>query len=197
LTEKDIDGYLRRYGVPLRFRKYPFALPDFMRPFLDTKERGIALTGGVGAGNTTAIVSFIREWIKKQEYKYAGQFMDSWKFIVYPEFIMALQDCYKNDKGEMTALEYLDSIARYPFLAIDDMGAEKPTEYVRQATYYLINYREMRLLPTFITSNFSMDFLNDNIDPRISSRISGMCEVVRFDGKDKRISNQEKHPVIG
>ena len=172
----------------MRFRKYPFPIPDFLLPFLETKERGIVLTGGVGSGKTTAIVSFIREWLKIQPiYSLNSGLTSRWEFIVYPEFIMQLQDCYSHKNGEPTALEYLNSVASSPFLAIDDLGAEKPTEYVRQATYYLLNYREMRLLPTFITSNFSMDFLNDNIDPRISSRIAGMCEVIRMDGKDRRI----------
>ena len=171
--------------MPLRFIKYPYPMPDFMGSFLKTKENGVALTGGVGSGKTTSIVSFIREWLKERTDM--SGLASMWAFIVYPEFIMALQDCYNHKKDEQTAYEYLDSIAQYPFLAIDDFGAEKPTEYVRQATYYLLNYREMRLLPTFITSNFSMDFLNDNIDPRISSRIAGMCEVIRLDGKDRRI----------
>lgn len=110
-----------------------------------------------------------------------------WKFVVYPEFIMQVQDSYRHAKGEETALDLLDSIAKIPFLIMDDLGAEKPTEYVRQATYYVINHREMHLLPTFITTNFSMDYLDENLDPRISSRIAGMCEIIRLEGKDRRI----------
>ena len=73
------------------------------------------------------------------------------------------------------------------WLAIDDIGAEKLTEFVRQITYYILNEREQRELPTLITSNFSLMEIDEMIDSRISSRIAGMCEVIKLSGKDRRL----------
>jgi len=42
-------------------------------------------------------------------------------------------------------------------------------------------------LPTIITSNFGLNEIDEMIDSRISSRISGMCEVLQIKGKDRRL----------
>ena len=62
------------------------------------------------------------------------------------------------------------------------------TDFVRQTTYALINEREMEMRPTFITSNFALQRLNEHIDERVASRIAGMCEVIELKGKDRRIT---------
>lgn len=176
-------------------------LPESLLQFLDLK-RGVCLTGKTGIGKTMALSLFVREWllslrqfdfakgkrIQGKDYLSSGYMYYPWKFISFPEFIMEVQDSFKSNSEE-TALEMLNEIATTRYLIIDDLGAEKPTDYVRQATYYVINHREMHELPTFITTNFSMSHLDENIDPRISSRIAGMCEILRFEGKDRRIKN--------
>jgi DNA replication protein DnaC len=53
----------------------------------------------------------------------------------------------------------------------------------------IINYREQNKLQTIITSNFTLDEIDMYIDRRISSRIAGMCEVVRMSG-DKRLKQR-------
>lgn len=199
-------------GIPyaLKSAGFPkkFINQEFKAPFgIEYVDKGLCLTGGTGIGKTMAFSLMVRDWLvdkinnsesgeslesiyKKSNgiYRDTYGFYSPWLFISYPEFIMRLQDSYKHEKGEKTALELLESISKMKYLIIDDLGAEKPTEYVRQATYYIINHREMHELPTFITTNFSLDYLNDNIDPRISSRISGMCEIIKMEGKDRRVS---------
>ena len=72
-------------------------------------------------------------------------------------------------------------------LFLDDLGAEKLTDFVRQITYFILNEREQNELTTVITSNFSLKQLDEQIDQRISSRIAGMCEILKFTGDDRRI----------
>ena len=81
-----------------------------------------------------------------------------------------------------------ENIATYPgTLCIDDIGAEKMTAFVQQITYYIINYREQEMLHTLITSNFSLQQIDEQIDTRVSSRIAGMCKVVKIQGHDRRL----------
>jgi len=194
---KAIPNSLSAFGVPPRFIRPDLAVPESLAGVLGPNgevERSLCLLGGPGVGKTMAVCLLIQESLRRRAKTFPGPNWWPcplpWKFIVYPEFIMKVQDSFKNDRGEATAYEMLEKVAKTPLLVIDDLGAEKPTEYVRQATYYIINHREMNLLPTFITTNFSMDHLDDNIDPRISSRICGMCDVVRMDGKDRRIKER-------
>ena len=99
---------------------------------------------------------------------------------------MRLQASFKDKTGE-SADDLLSRYADIPYLIIDDLGAEKPTEFVRQSTYFLINEREMYERFTIITSNFSLKYLDENIDPRIASRIAGMADIVEMGGGDKRL----------
>ncbi|MBA7590393.1 hypothetical protein ES708_32511 [subsurface metagenome] len=109
------------------------------------------------------------------------------KWISYPGFIMELQSSFKKD-GEYTPFEMAEDIAIYPgTLCIDDIGAEKITAFVQQITYYIINYREQEMLHTLVTSNFSLQQIDEQIDTRISSRIGGMCKIVKLTGKDRRL----------
>jgi DNA replication protein DnaC len=107
-------------------------------------------------------------------------------YISYPEFIVELQCMYGRENE--SPYRYLQEIARYPHtLVIDDLGAEKLTEFVRQTTYHIINTREQWRLHTIVTSNFSLSQIATQIDPRVASRIAGMCEVIEFTGKDQRL----------
>ena len=158
--------------------------------------------GKAGVGKTVLACSLAKLYIR-QGYEV--------KFISYPAFIMDLQGMFR---GEKDVYGYAKEIAWYPedadislkpsymrefgspekewkkegVLIIDDLGAVKLTEFVRQITYYIINEREMKMLPTIITSNFDLNEIDNMIDPRVSSRISGMCEIKKLDGKDRRLN---------
>ena len=113
------------------------------------------------------------------------------KYISFPEFIVELQCTYSQD-GK-SPYQYLQEIAKFPELLImDDLGAEKLTEFVRQTIYHIINTREQWELQTIITSNFSLEQIAEQIDQRIASRIAGMCQVVEFTGQDQRIKKAIK-----
>lgn len=191
--KRGIPEVLARYGIPPKFRDMQLkgSIPVYVA------RQGMCITGPVGVGKTMALCLLARDWLIQRAETTAGHMWGDfsrfyWRFIVFPEFIMRVQDAFNNKKGEETAWEMLEEIAKVPALIIDDLGAEKPTEYVRQATYFIINHREMNQLPTFITTNFSMDHLDENLDPRISSRIAGMCEVIRMEGADRRLQKTKK-----
>jgi len=146
--------------------------------------------GKAGVGKTVLACSLAKAYIR-QDYAV--------KFISFPAFIMELQGMFRGDKD---VYEYAKEIAWYPekiesnptykeitregILIIDDLGAVKLTEWVQQMTYYIINEREMRVLPTIITSNFNLNEIDKMIDPRVSSRIGGICEILQMNGKDRR-----------
>jgi DNA replication protein DnaC len=91
-------------------------------------------------------------------------------------------DCDDEDKNNFeNYLQYEGT------LYIDDLGAEKNTEFVEETLYYLINFRYENHLPTFFTSNLSIKELAERSGDRLASRIAGMCDVIELKGKDKRI----------
>jgi len=68
-----------------------------------------------------------------------------------------------------------------PYLYLDDLGAEKTTDWVRQVLYTIINYRYNHMKHILITSNLMPSELDDKLGTRICRRIEDMCTVHRKD----------------
>ena len=203
---KSLPDYLRdQVGIPEKFvGMVDFELSKNLSPYT-TFERGLCLSGPAGTGKTTSLCLLAKEYYLKQisknpesiESVWNFNFMADWKFISFPKFIMELQDAWRQEKTEDTAFSILSRAAKTKYLIIDDLGAEKLTDYVRQATYYPINEREQWERPTYITTNFSLSQLDEQFDSRISSRIAGMCDVREIKGKDLRLTKQHTDATRG
>ena len=71
-------------------------------------------------------------------------------------------------------------------LILDDLGAEFTTQFTVAALYNIINTRIAKELPTIINSNVSVDKLEKDYGPRITSRIYGEYRILEFVGNDVR-----------
>lgn len=187
------------YRIPVKYRHTDWKLSEVIAPYLESA-RGLCLVGSVGVGKTANLCLLARDWLLKwakeseiaerEVASYRAQERPaefSWRFISFPAFVMEIQDAWRRDETEETAYARLKRVAQIPRLIVDDLGAEKLTDYVRQATYYLINEREQWCHPTYITSNFTLRELDRQLDSRISSRIAGMCDVKALKGEDLRL----------
>lgn len=166
------------------------------------QEQSMFITGPVGVGKTVLMAGVAKEILKVNFEKYyekeknrGGVILSGGphygvKWISYPNFIMYLQNSFR-EGSESNPYDNAEYIATYPgILCIDDLGAEKMTEFVQQVTYYIINQREQEVLHTLITSNFSLQQIAEQIHPRISSRIGGICKIVKLTGKDRRLEKK-------
>lgn len=175
-AEKEIKAV-----IPIKYQSIECDRKDLMDEY---KNMNLFITGEAGVGKTVLMASIAKNLILKNK---------AVKWISYPAFIMELQDRFKRDRVEGmnridTPFELAEKIAMFNgWLCIDDIGAEKLTDYVRQITYFIINEREQRMLPLIMTSNFSLAHIDQMIDPRVSSRIAGICENIRLTGKDRRL----------
>ena len=80
-----------------------------------------------------------------------------------------------------------DKIKTENILLLDDLGAEKQTDWVLEILYRLINYRYEQMLPTFFSSNYSLQELSEKIGDRVVSRIVEKCDIVKIEGEDRRL----------
>lgn len=71
-------------------------------------------------------------------------------------------------------------------LVIDDVGAERVSEWSSSAVYNLISQRINRRRAMVVTSNLSLDEIGRRIDPRLASRLAGLT-VLTLAGPDRRI----------
>lgn len=83
--------------------------------------------------------------------------------------------------------ERLELLKTLDVVILDDLGAERSTEWVTERLYVIINARYNEILPTIITSNLELEELEKLPGwERITSRLFEMCHLVLVDGPDYR-----------
>lgn len=92
--------------------------------------------------------------------------------------------------------EMLEEIKEVDILLLDDLGAERATEWVNEVFYNILNRRMTAKKITFFTSNFKMEELPYH--PRTIARIDKMAMPVKFPEESirKRISQQENEEMM-
>lgn len=163
-------------GIPSRF--YP-VLPESIDPEiwgLCEKEESLFLHGPPGTGKTHLAVALLKDRGARWE-----------SFITFASLLMELRNSFKDsaEKSEWKIIKHYSSVC--PFV-LDDLGAEKTSEFALQSLYIIIDNRYSGMYPTIITSNLSVDEIADKVGDRIASRIAGMCKVIELKGKDRRIT---------
>ncbi len=84
-------------------------------------------------------------------------------------------------------LDFLDRLAAVDLLQIDDLGAERRTEWVLEQLYSIVNARYEAQRSTLVTTNLDRDPLAEQVGERIVSRLEGMCgEPLALWGTDAR-----------
>ena len=85
--------------------------------------------------------------------------------------------------------EYIDTLNTYSLLILDDLSAERKTEYMNEMVWSIINARYRSGKPLIVTTNLSSEELANAADissQRIYSRLFEMCIPVKVEGEDRR-----------
>ena len=90
------------------------------------------------------------------------------------------------DKPRKSEDTVINKYTKHGTLIIDDLGAEKLSEYVLQTWYMIISKRYNMGYPTIYTSNLTPAQLVEHYGERLASRVlSG--EIIKITGSDYRI----------
>lgn len=144
--------------------------------------KSVFVAGGCGSGKTHMAIGLLIEWFKK--YAPHKTSMDFPVFLPSVEFFLELKNTFGSDDSERMIL---DKYTKPTLLCIDDVGAEKISDWSRQMFYVLIDRRYRDEKQTIITSNLALGRFSELIDDRIASRIAGMGEVVYLNAEDYRL----------
>ena len=133
---------------------------------------GLFITGAYGVGKTYLASCIANETIKNNITVIFGTLIQLLDFI---------KDTYKD--YNTSDKEYLDLYSSIDLLIIDDLGKEKPTEWVLEKLFLIVNNRYNNYLPIVITTNYNRNQLrerlcinkNYSIVDSIISRIYEMC----------------------
>lgn len=85
--------------------------------------------------------------------------------------------------------KYLDDLNRFDLLIIDDLGAERDSEFTWEKVMNVIDARYRAGLPLIITTNLGPKDFTDRTDirrQRVFSRLKEMCVLLEVKGADRR-----------
>lgn len=161
-------------------------LNDFKENIVDHVARGEGLYiwgENTGNGKTSWACKIMGYYFRKIAFKSGLE--NEGLYIYLPTFLDELRNSYNTPSSEFD--EELEMVKKCKLLIIDDIGAERVTEWVRERIVSIINTRASNGLCTIYTSNLSLKGLTDKLgDDRISSRIKGSVTEINLLGKDNR-----------
>jgi DNA replication protein DnaC len=176
----DLDSYLPNHESQKRAKIY---VQRFLEkyPQIDV---GLLFLGTCGVGKTHLAVALLKHVIVEKGD--AGLFYD------FRDLLREIQASW-NSVSQASELDVLRPVLEAKVLILDELGANKPTEWVRDTIAHIINCRYNDKKLTIFTSNYldtpakpGEESLTDRIGVRLRSRLFEMCKEVEIHGVDFR-----------
>ena len=136
-----------------------------------------------GSGKTSWACKIMSHYFRKVAFDTGLE--NEGLYIFLPTFLEDLRDYY--DTKDPDFEQVLSMVKGCKLLIVDDIGAERVTEWVRERMVSIINTRVSNNLATIYTSNLSPEELREELGDRISSRVLGSSKVVEIKGGDRRV----------
>ncbi len=166
-------------GTQLKAFNYAFRL---VREY-PAVDRGLLLIGPVGVGKTHLSVAILRGLMEKGV---------PCMFSEFGSLLKKIQDSY-NPISQNSEMRVLAPVYQAEVLVLDELGASKPTDWVRDTMMQIIGNRYNDRKLTIFTTNYldtrrlpTDETLEDRIGVRLRSRLYEMCKTVVIDGEDHR-----------
>jgi DNA replication protein DnaC len=146
-------------------------------------ERGLLFTGPVGTGKTHLSAAILRGLIEKGV---------PCLFYEFGALLKEIQNSY-NPVSQASELTVLAPVYETEVLVLDELGASKPTDWVRDTMMQVIGTRYNERKLTIFTTNYpdarrqpAEETLEDRVGVRLRSRLYEMCRTVIIEGEDYR-----------
>ena len=152
-----------------------------------TIRKGLYLYGDFGVGKSFMVAALAYDLSEKRGV--------SSTLLHYPSFVIDV----KNAIGDGNVKTLVDEIKLSEVLILDDIGAEQSTPWVRdEILQVILQYRMQENLPTFFTSNFNFEELEQHFAKgkhgndetwearRVMERIRYLAEETRLEGVNRR-----------
>ena len=161
-------------------------LNEYLKTVEERVEAGEGLyiwSEGVGNGKTSWACKIMSQYFRKVAFKSGLE--NEGLYIYLPTFLEDLRTSYDGEQ-DPDFLELLGMVKKCRLLIVDDIGAERSSEWVNERLLSIINTRVTQGLSTIYTSNISLDELGKRMGERIKSRIIGSVTEIHLVGKDRR-----------
>ena len=182
-------------GADLSMRAAHLTARRFVEAYpVETEGKGLLITGSIGVGKTHLAVGLLLALVEEK----GAQAL----FYDYRELLKQIQHSY-NPTVNSTELDVLKPVFEAEVLVLDELGAQKPTDWVWDTVALILNTRYNDKRTTIITTNYPAlppagsggtiaqravreETLGDRIGERMRSRLAEMCVRIEMTGGDFR-----------
>lgn len=152
------------------------AMKKYVENFADFKKdgKGLLLYGTVGTGKTYYAACI------------ANALIEEGYDVLMTNFARLTNSIQGTFEGKN---EFIDSLQRYTLLIIDDLGAERKSEFMQEQVFAIIDARYRSGKPFIITTNLTADEIKNPQDvgyARIYDRILERCFPISVSGESRR-----------
>jgi DNA replication protein DnaC len=170
--DPDLPGLREQQQAELR-RAY-----QRVSTFADDPQGWLIITGGYGCGKTHLAAAIANAQVA------AGNKV---LFVTAPDLLDHLRSAFGPANGEDRDYDLrFDEVRNTPLLILDDLGIESPTPWAVEKLYQVLNHRYNAQLPTVITTNYSLDELEQRLRSRLYDHT--LTSILRITAPDYRTS---------
>ena len=177
------DCHFNTYKPQNQSQKEAFLFASSLAMEFPAVDQGLLLMGTVGVGKTHLAVSILKGLTERGF---------TCLFCEFGALLKQIQDSY-NANTCTSELAVLAPVLNAGVLVLDELGASKPTDWVRDTMAYIINSRYNDKKLTIFTTNYlderrteREETLEDRIGVRLRSRLYEMCRTIIITGEDYR-----------
>lgn len=161
--------------------KFPLRVQRDLQLFKTTNEEPIEnsvfIFGEVNTGKTILASQMMFDELRFIYLHAIPDVHNKTMFVSFPDMLVEIKRSFGSI--EHNTENILDKYLNAHFLVLDDFLSSRPTDWVLETIYHLINYRYERMLKTVITSNFGLKELESILgEQRITSRISRSYTII-------------------
>jgi len=153
---------------------------SFFNQAVESSHGGVMLHGAAGTRKTT----FGTKIMAAKMLGHIGEFAVDGLWTTAPELLANIRNTY-NSKAKETELEVMRRYSEVGLLLIDDLGAEKKTDYSLATFYTILSNRINHMKFTIVTTNLNLETLH-GWESRIASRLASF-NVLEMTGRDHRL----------
>ncbi len=180
--------------IPPKYRGVSFDRPPItelertivgvVREYVDGLEenlaagRGLWLMGDVGTGKTSLAMLVSKTAIERGR---------SVAIYSLPRLLGRIRKTYDAETGEQSYDDFIDRLTTVDLLHVDDLGAEKSSDWVLEQLYAIVDSRYEQERPMVVTTNLDEPALREQIGARTVSRLVEICgDPLPLFGEDQR-----------